>query len=390
MAYKHKTGNLSTHQSQKTYFQWTSSLFGKPWKIAKDKASQTQSIGVSNFSSKELGDILTFATIPPAVNQEMAAEIEMLKRRIKEKGIAGEGNLSERTPSPHPSSRRQERMSSLSITRNYGVGDSETQRLTALQRLSTQLHCSEEVAMPAPRVVDPALMDKELARLTATPLSPEIKGTPLPAGFHQPKFTLYDGKTDPYMHVSHYRQVMAGHRHNDALMCLIFPASLGELGLKWFERFPEGSIEGWQQLAEAFVTRFKTNTQTPKEVNHLLGVKMESGGSLKAYNAKYWETYNKILNCPTNLAITQYKRGLPVKHRLRDSLTMHQPTTMESLMQRINERIRVEDDAASATEKANTVAADRRVAGKVHVVRQDDGHANHHGRDIGSSVFGRR
>lgn len=83
---------------------------------------------------------------------------------------------------------------------------------------------------------------------------------------------------------------MAGHRRNNALMCLIFPASLGELGLKWFERLLEGSIEGWQQLAEAFVTRFKTNTQAPKEVDHLLVVKMESSSSLKAYNAKYWRT----------------------------------------------------------------------------------------------------
>ncbi|XP_028063062.1 uncharacterized protein LOC114266376 [Camellia sinensis] len=49
---------------------------------------------------------------------------------------------------------------------------------------------------------------------------------------------------------------------------------------------------------------------------------------------------------------------------------MHQPTTMESLMQRINERIRVEDDVATATitEKVNPIAMDRRVAGKVHSV----------------------
>ncbi|XP_028052244.1 uncharacterized protein LOC114256762 [Camellia sinensis] len=163
---------------------------------------------------------------------------------------------------------------------------------------------------------------------------------------------------------------MAGHRCNDALMCLIFLASLGELGLKWFERLPEGSIKGWQQLAEAFITRFKTNTRTPKEVDHFLSVKMESGGSLKAYNAKYWETYNEILDCPTNLAIAQYKRGLPVRHRLRDSLMMCQPTTMESLMQQIKEHIRVEDDAvtATATRKANSVAVDRRIAGKVHSV----------------------
>ena len=45
---------------------------------------------------------------------------------------------------------------------------------------------------------------------------------------------------------------------------------------------------------------------------------------------------------------------------------------MESLMQRINEHIRVEDDAASATEKDNPVAVDRRVAGKVHSVGQEE------------------
>ncbi|XP_028097756.1 uncharacterized protein LOC114297522 [Camellia sinensis] len=171
---------------------------------------------------------------------------------------------------------------------------------------------------------------------------------------------------------------MAGHQRNNALICLIFPASLGELGLKWFERLPEESIEGWQQLAKAFVTKFMTNTRIPKEVDHLLDIKMESGGLLKAYNTKYWETYNEILDCLINLPIAQYKRGLPVRHRLRDSITMHQPTTMESLMQQINEHIRVEDDVATATtiattiEKENLVGANKRVAEKVHSVGQED------------------
>ena len=130
--------------------------------------------------------------------------------------------------------------------------------------------------MPPPRQAVPIFEDTDLARLTATSFSLEIETTPLPAGFHQPKFTLYDGKTEPYMHVSHFRQVMAGHRRNDGLMCLIFPSSLGELGLKWFERVPEGSIQRWH------LTRFKTNTKTPKEVDHLLSVKMEPCDTLKA------------------------------------------------------------------------------------------------------------
>ncbi|XP_028099347.1 uncharacterized protein LOC114298894 [Camellia sinensis] len=60
---------------------------------------------------------------------------------------------------------------------------------------------------------------------------------------------------------------------------------------------------------------------------------------------------------------------------------MHQPATIESLMQRINEHIRVEDDAASATEKANPVAADRRMAGKVHLVGQEDNRRSDRSKD---------
>lgn len=99
------------------------------------------------------------------------------------------------------------------------------------------------VAMLPPCLAAHAPPNRELARLCATSFSVEIENTPLSPGFHQPKFMLYDRKTDPYMHVSHFRQVMARHRHNDALMCLVFPSSLDELGLKWFERLPEESIK---------------------------------------------------------------------------------------------------------------------------------------------------
>ncbi|XP_028064701.1 uncharacterized protein LOC114267827 [Camellia sinensis] len=60
---------------------------------------------------------------------------------------------------------------------------------------------------------------------------------------------------------------------------------------------------------------------------------------------------------------------------------MHQPATIESLMQRINEHILVEDDAASATEKANPVAADRTMAGKVDSVGQEYNRPNDRSKD---------
>ncbi|KAF5937722.1 hypothetical protein HYC85_025228 [Camellia sinensis] len=110
-------------------------------------------------------------------------------------------------------------------------------------------------------------------------------------------------KTDPYMHLSHFRQVMVVYRRNEALMYILFPSSLGDLGLTWFERLPEGSIASWAQLAEVFVTRFRTNTKTPVEINQPLSIDMGEKETLRSSNSRYWEAFNQIGDCPTNLAI---------------------------------------------------------------------------------------
>mgnify|MGYP003702813837 CR=1 FL=1 len=66
---------------------------------------------------------------------------------------------------------------------------------------------------------------------------------------------------------------------------------------------------------------------------------------------------------------------------------MNQPTTIELVMQRINEHIKVEDDMVAATEETNPVVADKRIVGKVNAFGQENGRANNHGRDLGSSVL---
>ncbi|KAF5932950.1 hypothetical protein HYC85_029121 [Camellia sinensis] len=243
-------------------------------------------------------------------------------------------------------------------------------RVSALQRLAPWTHGSVEVGMPVPHLAcEPT--DKALARLHSSSFVPVIENAPLPSGFIRPKFTTYEGKTDPYMHLSHFRQVMAVYRRNEALMCILFPSSLGDLGLTWFERLPEGSIASWAQLVEAFVTRFRTNTKTPVEIDQLLSIDTGDKETLKSYNGRYWEMFNQIGDCPTNLAIAQYKRGLPVGNRLRDSITMTPPLTMEALMERVPQHIRVEEDGARAKAKSGATATpNKKTTAKVNMVER--------------------
>ena len=90
---------------------------------------------------------------------------------------------------------------------------------------------------------------------------------------------------------------MALYNGNDSLMCHIFPSSLEEVALRWFDRLDHGSIHSWKELSEAFTTHFITNTRKPKEVDSLMALAMKSGESLKSYSARYWETYNEIDLC---------------------------------------------------------------------------------------------
>ncbi|KAL6331924.1 hypothetical protein AAG906_020273 [Vitis piasezkii] len=47
-----------------------------------------------------------------------------------------------------------------------------------------------------------------------------------PKGFVVPKFTMYDGMSDPFDHIMHVRQLMILNIGNDALMCKIFKQSI--------------------------------------------------------------------------------------------------------------------------------------------------------------------
>ena len=85
-------------------------------------------------------------------------------------------------------------------------------------------------------------MSRALRRATRSPFSGDIERAPIPSRFTKPLFNFYDGKKDLVEHVSHYIQMMYLHSHNDALMCKVFPSSLGPTALRWFNGLRNGSI----------------------------------------------------------------------------------------------------------------------------------------------------
>ena len=95
-------------------------------------------------------------------------------------------------------------------------------------------------------------MNKALSQVAKSPFMRNIEGASLPWRFHQPTFSLYNGRTDPVEHVSHFSQKMAVHSTDEVLMCKIYPSSLSSMTIRWFNGLKANSIDSFKKLTQSF------------------------------------------------------------------------------------------------------------------------------------------
>lgn len=128
----------------------------------------------------------------------------------------------------------------------------------------------------------PDAIRKALQQLSCSPFSNYIQDAELPCRFTQPTFITYNGKTNPMEHVGHFNQRMTIHSQNKALICKMYPSSLGPTAMRWFNDLEEGSIRMFEELTRAFRARFITCYRVPPPIDSLLSMEMKKGESLRA------------------------------------------------------------------------------------------------------------
>ena len=114
---------------------------------------------------------------------------------------------------------------------------------------------------------------------------------------------------------------MAVHSKDKALMCKIFPSSLGPVAMRWFNGLRADSINSFKELTYAFNSRFLTCSRVPRPLYSLLSLSMREGETLKMYFDRYWKMYNEIDGDFEDVVISTFKVGLPNEHGLRKPLT---------------------------------------------------------------------
>ena len=179
-------------------------------------------------------------------------------------------------------------------------------------------------------------MKKALSQISKSPFTWGIEKAKLPRRFHQPTFAMYNGRTDPIEHVSQFKQKMIVHSQDEALMCRVFPSSLGPMPMRWFDGLKTNSISSFKKLTQSFCSRFITCSRVPQLLDSLLSMSMREGESVKTFSKRYWEMFNKIDDDFDEVAIKTFKVGLPAEHGLRKSLTGKPVTSLRQLMDRVD------------------------------------------------------
>ncbi|XP_028077813.1 uncharacterized protein LOC114279728 [Camellia sinensis] len=136
------------------------------------------------------------------------------------------------------------------------------------------------------------------------------------------------------------------HADGEALMCQIFPSSLGLLAVRWYYKLEPTSIESFHQLQKSFRARFITNETQLKQSDSPWTMKIKTNETLREYSVRYWECFNLVDDdCNDSTTITAFKMGLHPDSSLRSSLTRKPSKIVWALMKKVKEYCKVEDDA---------------------------------------------
>ena len=114
----------------------------------------------------------------------------------------------------------------------------------------------------------------------------------------QNQFTGHPSK-DPNKHFDRFLRITSIVKLNgvnpDVIKLQLFPFSLRDIATSWFESLPYGLVNNWEELVEAYLSRFFPHALTSEMKGEIIAFKQKEDESL--YNA--WERYKQFLRkCP--------------------------------------------------------------------------------------------
>ena len=170
-------------------------------------------------------------------------------------------------------------------------------------------------------------------------------------GFMVLKFMTYDGTSNPFVHIMHYRQLMTLDIGNDTLLCKVFLASLHGQALSWFHLLWKNSVNNFWNLSEAFVGHYLCLACHKQNISTLQNIKMQKNESLRDFMKRFRQVVLQVASCSMDVILQIFKRSVYLSMLFFESPMKNPSTTMDDLFKLANKYFMLEDDVYAATQQ---------------------------------------
>ncbi|RVW70662.1 hypothetical protein CK203_059000 [Vitis vinifera] len=168
-------------------------------------------------------------------------------------------------------------------------------------------------------------ISKRLDDMLSTPSCSHIIHFEPPRGFLVPKFSTYDGSSDPFDHIMHYRQLMTLDIGNDALLC-------------------KGPIE-------AFVGQYLCFARHKQNISTLQNIKMQDNESLREFVKRFGQAVLQVEAYNMDVVLQIFKQSICPGTPFFESLAKKPLTTMDDLFRRASKYSMLEHDVRDTTQQ---------------------------------------
>ncbi|XP_017239352.2 uncharacterized protein LOC108212130 [Daucus carota subsp. sativus] len=232
--------------------------------------------------------------------------------------------------------------------------ESRSTRSRSHDTMRKELQALKEMVQRIPGVPKP--LEKAAPMSYAdSPFCDNIALVEMPKRFAVPAMKTYDGTTDPQEHVAQYKQrmftVSITKELREPCMCKGFGSTLTGPALQWYVSLPNGSIETFADLVDAFNLQFASSRVFEKTTSDLYKIVQGFREPLRDYLTRFNREKVTITNCDTPTAIEAFRRGLEKDSPLYDELTKYPCKTLDDVQAKAMAQVRLEEDKKERDDK---------------------------------------
>ncbi|GKF64619.1 reverse transcriptase domain-containing protein, partial [Tanacetum coccineum] len=153
---------------------------------------------------------------------------------------------------------------------------------------------------------------------------------------------IYDGSTDPDDHITCFVGAANQGEWEMPVWCRMFQQTLDGPTRGWFDRMPNGCIDGWADLRKKFMERFTLRRRCSKDPTDVSKIVRKSNETLSDFKERWTEEMGYIQGVPDVMQISAFMSNAKcpeLARRFADQV----PQTITEMMKRVDDFVKSEE-----------------------------------------------